>query len=354
MPQKSVSVGIVTAPGNVPGLFAQKVLDVVSQHGQDMSSFWRECTLLQQLPENCLLAETELSFGEYRAFIGEILQRFDIPGLGLRIGRRFRATDFGILGYALISARDFRFALHLADKYQCLWGGGGQFVNRHYIEDDQAVYEERSDLPPGRLQRLELEESAAQFLVTRDMLADPGKFRLTRVEFSFPAPSYAPMFEDIFRCPVLFDQPATRILFPAELLDLEFGSANELAASICEEQCRKFLRIIEDRGGLTEKVRTFILNSPGTIPSLQDVADELNMSVRTARRRLKSEGTTYKAIVTEIRMRMARRYLLETPLAIKEIGYLLCYSEVANFQRAFKNWYDITPNEMRQKHAAGH
>jgi AraC-like DNA-binding protein len=133
------------------------------------------------------------------------------------------------------------------------------------------------------------------------------------------------------------------------LLDAKLSASNELAQEICEKQCRKLLRILEDRGGLTEKVKAIILNSPGEIPPLEAVADSMNMSLRTIRRRLKAEGTTYKELLMSVRMKVAKQYLQETPLSIKEIGYLLCYSEVANFQRAFKNWFNTTPRKMREE-----
>ncbi|MCG8369455.1 MAG: AraC family transcriptional regulator [Proteobacteria bacterium] len=354
MPQKSTTVGVVTIPGNIPGLYAQKVLDVVSRHGGDISGFWQQSRLLRQLPENSLLAEVELTYDEYQEFVEDILDRFEISGLGLRIGRRFRASDFGILGYAMLSARNLEFALRLAERYQLLWGGGTRLTTRFYIGEKHAIWEESSRLPPGQLQRFQLEEATAQFLTTKELLAEPDKLRLTKVEFAFPAPEYLAMFEETFHCPVEFNRPHTRITFPKSILDAELGAANELAQGICEEQCRKLLRVLENRGGLTEKIRIIILNSPGRVPPLQDVANELNMSVRTVRRKLKAEGTNYKEIFTDIRMKVAKQYLLETGLSIKEIGYLLSYSEVANFQRAFKNWYATTPNEMRTAYLGRH
>jgi AraC-like DNA-binding protein len=208
---------------------------------------------------------------------------------------------------------------------------------------------EHSNHPPGKLQQFELEEAAAQFVSIRQLLEEPEKFKLQKVTFSFPKPVYFKMFEEIFMCPVHFGQPHSELFFPTEMLDYPFSAANDLAQEMCQQQCEKFLRQLEGEGGLTEQIRTAIIRSPGEAPTLTDLANSLHMSLRTLRRRLKAEGTTYKEILTEIRMQLAREYLLETPLSLKEIGYLLGYTEVANFQRAFKNWYKITPRELRLK-----
>jgi AraC-like DNA-binding protein len=350
MLQKSITVGVVTVPGNTPGLFVQKLLNVVAQHDDNVAEFWRQSQTRQQLPPNTQLSEVEFSYEQYVQLVQEILDSFEISGLGLRIGRRSRISDFGILGYALLSARTLESALKLAVQFQLLWGGGIHLITQLYSEGDLAIWEEQSKLPPGRLQQFQLEDAVAQFLSARELLAEPDRFKLSKIDFSFPAPDYAHMFEETFGCPIRFDQPKTRAFFPRRLLDSKLGAANPLVQEVCEKQCTRLLRTIEDRGGLTEKVRAIILHSPGDIPQLQEVAKKVNMSLRTVRRRLESENTTYKNIVADVRMKMAKQYLLETPFSIKQIGYLLCYSDVANFQRAFKNWYDTTPRKMRLQH----
>jgi len=354
IPQRSTTVGIVADVENIPGLYIQKLLDVLSQNGYSLADFWPRSDLLRRFPLNTRFSELEFRFEEYLAFADDILGRFNIAGLGLRVGRLFRTSDFGILGYAQLSSPDLGFALKLSIQYQRLGGGCSNLTTRIHSEGNVVIWEEHSTLPPGRLRQFDLEAAMAQFMCARELLANPRDFKLLKVDFSFPEPDYLSLYEEIFGCPIRFDQPTTRIYFPRTLLDSKLGAENALAQEICEKQCVRFLRLIENRGGLTEKVRSIILNSPGTMPPLQDVSKEVNMSVRTVRRKLNSEGTTYKQILTDIRMKMAKQYLRETPLSIKEIGYLLCYSEVANFQRAFKKWYDKTPREMRLRFSDPH
>lgn len=259
----------------------------------------------------------------------------------------FRATDFGILGYAMLSARKVRFAIQIAEQYSMLLGGGTSLSTKVVIDGNVAYREWTSTITSERLRSFELEEAVAQFMVGRELVANPDDWKMTRATFEFAEPDYKETFTEAFNCPVEFGVAATRLYFPTSLLDLQISSANDLAREICEDQCRNLLRVLEERGGFTEKVRNTILKSPGEIPSLQDVAASLNLSVRTMRRRLKNENMTYKEILTGVRMHMAKKYLAESPLSIKEISYLLGYSEAANFQRAFRNWYDMTPGQMR-------
>ena len=60
-------------------------------------------------------------------------------------------------------------------------------------------------------------------------------------------------------------------------------------------------------------------------------------------------GTTYKEIVKEIRMSLARKYLLSSRLSVKEISYMLDYSQPNAFCRAFKTYFGKTPESMRSE-----
>ena len=63
--------------------------------------------------------------------------------------------------------------------------------------------------------------------------------------------------------------------------------------------------------------------------------------------------TSFQQILNDVQMVLAGEYLSQTRLSVKETSYLLGYSEVANFHRAFKKWYDQTPTEYRDSgHAA--
>jgi AraC-like DNA-binding protein len=70
----------------------------------------------------------------------------------------------------------------------------------------------------------------------------------------------------------------------------------------------------------------------------RELAIVLNISARTLRRRLIEENVTYQAILNEVKNDLAMQYLSNTKLSPKEIGYLVGYSNVSNFRRAFKVW----------------
>jgi AraC-like DNA-binding protein len=72
------------------------------------------------------------------------------------------------------------------------------------------------------------------------------------------------------------------------------------------------------------------------------------MSERSLARYLHEEGTTFSALLEDLRRRMALRYVRHSELSFSEITFLLGFSQAAAFYRAFRRWTDQTPREYRQ------
>jgi AraC-like DNA-binding protein len=64
-------------------------------------------------------------------------------------------------------------------------------------------------------------------------------------------------------------------------------------------------------------------------------------------RRLEQEGTNFRGVLSDVRHELALRHLAEGRLAISEIAFLLGFSEVSAFHRAFKQWTGHAPHAYR-------
>jgi AraC-like DNA-binding protein len=112
--------------------------------------------------------------------------------------------------------------------------------------------------------------------------------------------------------------------------------------------CERLLGAGESSRETQQIVRRLLLSRPGRrMYRLDEAAAELNLSTAQLRKRLYRAGTSYKVLVLEVRMALARHYLEDTNLAIQEIAYLLDYSQAAPFSRAFKSYYGEAPEKAR-------
>lgn len=79
------------------------------------------------------------------------------------------------------------------------------------------------------------------------------------------------------------------------------------------------------------------------------LARRISLSPRTLRRRLVDEGTSYNAILAEVRQGRAMELLTTTRLSMENVALHLGFSEVSSFYRAFKSWTGSTPSRFREK-----
>jgi AraC-like DNA-binding protein len=84
-------------------------------------------------------------------------------------------------------------------------------------------------------------------------------------------------------------------------------------------------------------------------PSLGEVGKRLAVGPRTLQRRLREHGLEFKALVDDTRRRFALTYLRDRGSTLAEIAYLLGYSEVSAFNRAFRRWTGATPSDYRRR-----
>jgi len=80
----------------------------------------------------------------------------------------------------------------------------------------------------------------------------------------------------------------------------------------------------------------------------ENVASELNLSVRNLQRRLKEAGTSYQAILDDSREELSMKLLKTLDVPLYEISFLVGFTEPSAFYKAFKRWTGKRPGDYRQ------
>ena len=108
----------------------------------------------------------------------------------------------------------------------------------------------------------------------------------------------------------------------------------------------EFIRREKNRIDIKEIRRYVEANYTQNI-TLEETAQRFFISKEYLSKVFKSEiGHGFSGYVTELKMRKAKRLLLEDGMPIKEIAEVVGYKEVANFYKVFKRHYGMTPGEM--------
>lgn len=176
-----------------------------------------------------------------------------------------------------------------------------------------------------------------------------SEVRHLEIDLAVPAPATQVPFVKRFRQSLLFDRPVTRITIPNELLGVKPPTAEPNLFTIVETAALKELD--ERRGpasGTAAIAAEIGLQLKSGHCSMESVATALGTSTRSMQRALEGEGTSYRRILEDVRKSMAERYLSDTDVPIKEIAYLLGFSEISAFSRAVKSWFGQPPRAVRQ------
>jgi AraC-like DNA-binding protein len=75
------------------------------------------------------------------------------------------------------------------------------------------------------------------------------------------------------------------------------------------------------------------------------------MSPRSLQRKLGEYGVDFKKLVEDIRRCLALKHLKDRTDSLTEIAFMLGYSDLSAFTRAFKRWTGTAPFEYRRRFA---
>ncbi len=157
------------------------------------------------------------------------------------------------------------------------------------------------------------------------------------------------MYRKIFKCPVHFRQAADELRFGTHWLAEPMPYSDPITNAMAREMCEKSLVEINQAEGMASTIRRILIEHPGRFPSVEAMAEKLQLNPRTLRRKLDAEETSYRVILAEVRMRLAIGYLRETSMTNEEIASRLGYSEAANFRHAFTRWTSKNPSNFRMQ-----
>jgi AraC-like DNA-binding protein len=173
------------------------------------------------------------------------------------------------------------------------------------------------------------------------------------VTFQGPPPPYRDELQNLLRAPVRYDHWSCDLVLDNSLLELPFRPVDLRVRDFLSSYADEMLSRLPPVGSFIGMVRKIISDMlPENVPDLQHLAQRLHMSVRTLQRRLRESGTSHQQLVDQTRHDLALGYLLKPRATIAETAFVLGFSDLAGFYRAFKRWTGMTPSQYRDAELA--
>lgn len=318
------------------------VLQAARRSGLKADELLREAGLD---PERVAHPEHGLSSTELDALWRRLGERAG-PGFGLNAAEGLSRGALGGPEYALRASATLAEGLSvLAELTRRAQAEGGYELRPEPGGGAALVY----DLPYAEgAERLAVGFALGAVLVLgRDAAGVRWTPRLVRVQH---AAGREPAYAEFFGVPVRFDQPENALILSPDVLALPMREADPILAELLVRHLRQELRAHRPVQSLAEAVRAAILAAlPEQGADLDNVARRVGVSSRVLQKRLQHSGTSFQELLDDVRVALAKRYLLQPTASLTATAIQLGYSDVTAFHRAFKRWTGSTPGDYRRQ-----
>lgn len=168
------------------------------------------------------------------------------------------------------------------------------------------------------------------------------------VELKAPAPEDCGDYQRFFGANLRFNQPVTRLIFPADCLALPVRRTEHDLTAFCAELPGNLLVKYRDPSGLARRVREQLKATPAVAwPEATALAAAYGMSVATLRRRLAAQGQSLQQLKASLRKEWAVAWLAEEGASMTQIAERLGFADESSFYRAFRQWFGSNPGHYR-------
>ena len=195
----------------------------------------------------------------------------------------------------------------------------------------------------------ELTESSFARMVCSTRRSFPTARFFKELHFSHAAPSYRAEYERIFGVPIVFDSSENAMrLDEALIAKVRVRRRSQYVTGVLKDHAELMLRNLENGKSTRDRVeKVLIARLTDGVVSMESVGRELGLSRQTLFRRLRDEGVTFEQVLAQLRCSLARHYLNDRKVSVKETAYLLGFSDPTAFSRAFKRWTGERPQRVR-------
>jgi len=270
------------------------------------------------------------------------------PHLGLRMGHSFRILNYAQTGTIYALCENMKQAIEMNSKYQRIAIDAGD-ISYDTVGIKGRLGHFLSLTPYDELKTCHhvLNMICGAYATTFDWLGwEVGK-GLKSVCFNQTKPDDISLFEELYDCPIFFDQPKLGIEFVEGAITTPLSTHDSEKLSLAISKLDKVLDAQNTSKSFEAAARASIQAALtlGQV-SLPIIASRLDVSERQLRQNFKKHGLKYRDLLTSERQALFQK-LFEKGESFSTISQDLCYNDQAAFNRAFKRWYGVAPSQYK-------
>ncbi|MCC2636937.1 MAG: transcriptional regulator, AraC family [Moraxellaceae bacterium] len=334
----------------ISALVVQQLIRLAKSRGMATESFLNGAGISR---DQLALSHLQLPFSPVEQQLKRVLEEMQDPIAGLRISALVNLATLGVLGYVAQTSSTLQDLIATIIRFDKLLSNVGHTWERR--EGNTAVWGWDCFIEDDLVRRHAIDcVTGCRAVMIVNLLRRRATSPVLGVRLPHPSPrnpEHLREYEAFFGCPVQFNQAEAALLLAPDALEQTLALADPELHSRLEEHASLLLNKRVGSVALIDQVRGAVRGqlAQGRAPTREEIAEELGLSARTLHRRLQDEGSSFREILDDIRLQLARDYLRDSTLTVEAVAQRLGFQESQSFIRWFRPLAGATPGEFRQR-----
>jgi len=289
---------------------------------------------------------------EFACFVTSLRRLTGRTDLGFEFGRLIKMNSHELLGYGMLSCRNWDEVMRLVVRHYHLMIETFTLRYRRQGGVGEAVYTPVISMPLETL-RFYYEVLAVAHQNQIRLMFGPREIPGYDIYLSMPAPPHVARYSALALTRFHFEEhaaPGVRAVMGADLLDHPLPMANARVVREIDERCSTIgRRPPAGDEGWGEYVAMMLRQTQGQLLTLEQLAQRVRVSARTIDRHLKRENLQFRELANQVRFERACEMLASPLTTVAQVAQGLGFTDAANFSRAFRRMIGISPGEYQRR-----
>ncbi|MCU1739300.1 MULTISPECIES: AraC family transcriptional regulator [unclassified Pseudomonas] len=300
----------------------------------------------------CLDVEAKIQDGsrldivEVSKLVAAITEASGNPEVGLSAYGLFQPGQLNSQLYAIMSSATLEEALSTVERYSTLLGDG---MPLSLTEEADSLSIHFLRIESLNLTRQYIDCCLSTTVGLTHWLLPWEKPMPIAAAFSYKRPADCTRLEAVFGKHLTFSQPVNKITYALSDCKRSLATANAALRLYHLNHTNEELSKRQYRIASAVKNHIFVGLSSGKTVSLESIARQLNLSVRTLQNRLEDESTGFRSLVDDCRCQLASQLLCFTSDTIMSIAEKLNFRDSSSFHKACNRWFGCPPGLYRSQ-----
>lgn len=263
---------------------------------------------------------------------------------GVVVSQFLNPSSFHALGFGIYASSTLKEMIERLIRYRCVIS---HMFFAELLEDDD--FYRLSTIDERKLKTNVTHDTLFCYLVRIARQLISPDFKPVKVSLSRTPLNSFNQLASFFAAPIEFSANGTEMLFTRNQMETPLKSGNKWLAAKQDQLVEQY---ISELGLISEymlQVKTEIIRllALGEV-TINRVAENLHITVRTLQRRLADENSSYHDLLDKIRYELALDYMNASQVSATQIAFKLGFNDSGSFTRTFKRWTGQSFSEYRR------